>query len=247
MTDIFDVVVPVGPNDISVIHEQLEYTKKNIIGRRNIYIISNVVREDISGVIFVPESQFPFTMKSVQEIHGANSRNGWYLQQLLKLYAGFCIPGILTKYLVIDADTFFLRPTRFIENGLTLFNPATENHTPYFEHMRRLHPSLERDHTISGISHHMLFTTEYVKQLFDLVEGLHGKVFWKVFLEKVDVGMRHGSYSGASEYEIYFNYMNIYQPEAFQVRKLDWKNAGRLESDFSKMYDYVSVHWYART
>jgi hypothetical protein len=186
-------------------------------------------------------------MKSVQEIHGANSRNGWYLQQLLKLYAGFCIPGILTRYLVVDADTFFLRPTRFIENGLTLFNPATENHAPYFEHMYRLHPSLVRNHTISGISHHMLFTTEYVKELFNLVEVHHGESFWKVFLNQVDLGMRAGSYSGASEYELYFNFMNNVHPDAFQVRKLVWTNAGRLEHDHLRIYDYVSVHWYART
>jgi len=246
MDDIFDVVIPVGPNDISVIHNQLEYTKKHIVGCRNIYIISNDVRNDISGVIFIPESIFPFSKQSLAEIHGADVRNGWYLQQLLKLYAGFCISGILPRYLAIDADTFFLKPTRFVENGMTLFNPATENHRPYFDHMLRLHPSLGRNHTISGISHHMLFTTAYVKELFDIVEAHHKTVFWKAFLEQVDPNMRHGSYSGASEYEIYFNFMNNYHPNSFIVRQLHWTNAGRLEHELNKGYDYVSIHWYVR-
>ena len=243
---LFDVVIPVGPNDISVIHSQLEFTKKNIVGRRNIYLVSNVFREDIEGVIFIPESRFPFSLQSVAEVHGADPRNGWYLQQLLKLYAGFSIPGILPNYLVIDSDTFFLKPTTFMENGLVLFNPATEYHVPYFLHMKRLHPSLIKDHNVSGISHHMLFTTHYVKEMMDMVEQYHSKVFWKVFLEEVDPNIRHGMYnaSGASEYEMYFNFMNNTHPDAFTIRKLHWANAPKLELD--KHYDYVSVHWYGR-
>jgi flagellar biosynthesis/type III secretory pathway protein FliH len=36
----FDIVIPIGPDDIDQINDQLEYTTKNIIGYRNIYIIS---------------------------------------------------------------------------------------------------------------------------------------------------------------------------------------------------------------
>jgi hypothetical protein len=35
----FDIVIQVGPNDLNVIKDNLEY-KKNIIGYRNIYLIS---------------------------------------------------------------------------------------------------------------------------------------------------------------------------------------------------------------
>jgi L-rhamnose mutarotase len=249
MDDIFDVVIPVGPNDVSTIHKQLEYTKKNIIGRRNIYVVSNIVRNDISGVIFIPESIFPFSIKTVAEIHGTNSRNGWYLQQLLKLYAGFCIPGILPRYLVVDADTFFLNPTRFIDHGITLFNLdiTGQNHTPYFQHMLRLHPSLERNHTISGICHHMLFTTEYVKELFNIVETHHKKSFWQVFLEEVDSNWRHNDRSGASEYEMYFNFMNNYHADSCTIRRLYWANVSHFQPDIQKNYDYVSAHWHGIT
>jgi hypothetical protein len=36
----FDIVIPVGPNDIEQLKKQIVYTKKNIVGYRNIYIIS---------------------------------------------------------------------------------------------------------------------------------------------------------------------------------------------------------------
>ena len=108
----FDKFVPVGPNDLNVISHNLEY-KKNIIGYRNIYLIccDDLFIEDC---IMVKEDIFPFTIKTLENIFGKNPRNGWYLQQLLKLYAGNIIPDILNKYLVIDAGTCFLKPSIFL-------------------------------------------------------------------------------------------------------------------------------------
>ena len=51
--------------------------------------------------------------------------------------------------------------------------------------------------------------------------------------------------SGASEYEIYFNYMLKYNPDKIQIRKLNWKNTNKLNSN-NRNYDYISYHWYMR-
>ena len=39
MSNLYDIIIPIGPCDVSVINDQLEFTKKNIIGYRNIYLI----------------------------------------------------------------------------------------------------------------------------------------------------------------------------------------------------------------
>jgi hypothetical protein len=231
----FDLVIPVGPNDYEVFDKQIEYTKKNIVGYRNIYIVSPQ-KYDVSGCIFISEDMFPFSMKNVSEILGKSSRNGWYLQQLIKLYAGLVIPSILDTYLVIDCDTFFLKPTTFIEDGVCLFNTGTEYHRPYFVHMNKLHHSLSRQMNTSGICHHMIFETKYISKLFELVNG----EFWRVFLEMVDD--KQGS--GASEYEIYFNYMLKYYPSKIRIRNLKWHNTGNFEDQQNA--DYISYHWYMR-
>ena len=237
----FDIVIPVGPNDINQINKQLEYTRKNVIGYRNIYIVSYNPKIILDGCIIIDESIFPFTINDVAKYHGKHSRNGWYLQQLIKLYAGFVIPDILNTYLVIDSDTYFLKPTHFMENSKCLYNPGTEYHIPYFEHMKRLNNTFQRvDRSMSGISHHMIFETKYVKEIFDLVESEHGKTFWIVFLEKV-VDIYD---SGASEYEIYFNYMLWYNPDKIKIRKLNWRNVSDINQNFNQ--DYVSWHWYRR-
>ena len=56
--------------------------------------------------------------------------------------------------------------------------------------------------------------------LFNKVEEFHDEDFWKVFLSLVDLEQK----SGASEYEIYFNFIQIFYQNKFKVRKLKWEN-----------------------
>ena len=114
--NLFDVVVPIGPNDVKKVMDQMNYTKKNIVGYRNIYIVCYDPDVKIEGCISINENTFPFTIQTVVEKHGKSWRNGWYLQQLIKLYSGQVIPGILDRYLVLDSDTFFLKPIKFIKH-----------------------------------------------------------------------------------------------------------------------------------
>jgi hypothetical protein len=211
-----------------------------VIGYRNIYLICCDSTINIEGCITIDENIFPFHAEDFPKINKIIENLGWYLQQLLKLYAGIIIPNILEKYLVIDTDTFFLKPTNFIENGKCLYNYGIENHRAYFEHMKRLDQSLIKiDKQKSGICHHMIFETKYVKEMMDKIENIHNKNFYYIFLEKVNV-----SHSGASEYEIYFNYMLLNNFDKIKLRKLNWINTNKL--DFNNNYDYISYHWYKR-
>lgn len=49
---------------------------------------------------------------------------------------------------------------------------------------------------------------------------------------------------GASEYEIYFNYMFKVHLTKVSIRKLNWINYGTLIHGHN--FDYVSVHHYMR-
>lgn len=237
----FDIVIPVGPNDKSVIEEQIKYTQKNVIGYRNIYLICYDPSIKIHDCITIREDIFPFDIKTVAKYHGELQRNGWYLQQLLKLYAGKIIPDILDRYLVIDSDTFFLKPTTFIHDNKCLYNYGTEYHKPYFEHMKKLDNDLTKmDKNKSGICHHMIFEKKYINELMTRIEKNHNEIFYEVFLKNVTD--KKGS--GTSEYEIYFNYMLKYNPDKIQIRELNWKNTNKLETDSN--CDYISYHWYIR-
>lgn len=238
---LFDIVIPVGPNDKLIIDKQIKYTKKNIIGYRNIYLICYDPTIIIDGCITINENIFPFNIETVAKYHGKIKRNGWYLQQLLKLYAGKIIPDILDKYLVIDSDTFFLKPTTFVKYNKCLYNYGTEYHEPYFHHMDKLDKGLIKvDKNKSGICHHMIFETKYIDELIAKIEKNHNGLFYNVFLKEVI----DKSKSGASEYEIYFNYMLKYNRDKIQIRKLSWKNTNKLETYIN--LDYISYHHYLR-
>jgi len=255
--DKFDIVIPLGKNDISVIDKQLNYTIKNVIGFRYIYIIINScmmsnellitnIKKHIlktkTKIMIVKEDLYPFNINTVSSFHGESKRNGWYLQQLLKLYAGRVIPNILPRYLVIDTDTFILKPMSFMEGNICKYNYGTTYHEPYFVHMNKLHPSLKgMIQDMSGICHHMMFETKYINKLFDMIEKYHNDKFYNVFLDKVV----EYQLSGASEYEIYFNYMILKHPTKIIIRKLNWADVITLDNIDD--YDYVSYHWYRRS
>ena len=82
---LFDIVVCVGPNDNDIVEKVLPYTKKNVIGYRNIYLLCSNPNISIPGTITIDEKIFPFTKDDLVSMFGKNDRNGWYLQQLLKL------------------------------------------------------------------------------------------------------------------------------------------------------------------
>lgn len=234
----FDIVIPLGPNDMNHIDTMIHYTKQNIIGYRNIYIVSFDPTIQIDHCITIDETIFPFHKDTIKPyIHNPN-RSGWYLQQLIKLYASFVIDDILDDYLVIDADTFFLKPTTFFKDNKPLYNFGSEYHPPYFEHMKKLHPSLYPKFDGSGICHHMMFQKSKLMQLFKLIEDLHHQPFYISFLNF----LLPNEESGASEYEIYFNYIQLYHDDDIIIRPLTWNNC-----KFDPMidqFDYISDHWY---
>lgn len=242
----FDVVICVGANDEEMIHSVVPFSKKNIIGHRNIYLVCKNPLLTVADAITIDEKIFPFNIKDIAHIHGLRTRNGWYLQQLLKIYAGLVIPGILQKYLVIDCDTHFLKPTKFLtDDDKCIFTTGTEYHIPYFEHMNRLHPSLKKSHPLSGISHHTFFDRELVNSLINLVEDYHKSThhpFWQLYLELVQSD--HYDLSGAAENEIYFTYVYLYHRETMIIRQLNWINSPRLILNTNN--DFMSVHWWMR-
>ncbi len=251
----FDIVIPLGPNERKNIHKQIEYTKKNVIGYRNIYIVTNNFDNlQIDGCKVINENIFPFKMNDIGSYfisyNGKNNRNGWYLQQLIKLYASFVIEELLDDYLIIDADVFFLKPIYFNIDSKYLFTSSDENHEPYFKHMLKLHPSFNKQIKESGISHHMIFNRKFVQEMFNLVEDLHKKEFWVIFIEMVDEHKNHPIYiteSGASEYELYFNYMIQYHSDKILVRKLFWENKRHdYDINIPCNLDFISIYYWIK-
>ena len=240
-----DAIVCCHPKDFETVGACVQGLVENVKEVNTIHIIS---KEDprIPGTQWISESQFPFTYNDIAP-YTTPDRVGWYLQQLLKLYALFVIPAPVG--LLIDADTVVLNPTSFYQDGMWCYAYGTEYHIPYFEHMRRMHPLFQRVASVSGICHHMVVERARLEELFSLVETEHQKPFWRVFMDMTVVDTPVAVPSGASEYEMYFHYILRTHRDAYVVRPLRWKNSGhpeRMADDKAEGWNYVSYHAYMR-
>jgi len=248
----YDIVLVSCAKDFKLLPYCIRGIKQFVRGFRRIYMVTNVndlsIAQygflDANEVHIIDESNFKSINKPDITPHVRPDRTGWYYQQLLKLYASHYIPSLSEKYLVIDSDLVFLKPfVPFDDRGTPLYAFGDEHNKPYFTHMARMHPTLHRARDLSGICHHMMFDASMLQELFSIVEAHHQKPFWKAFLECVDPM----ELSGASEYEIYFNFMSIYHPNNMVLRALKWRNWWN-DSDshlcITGALDFIGLHSY---
>ncbi len=225
-----DVVIPCTDKDIPTLDLCIEGIRQNGRDVRRIIVVS--ARRLTDQAEWFDEKNYPFTpLDLAMEIYGderragafavKGSQLGWIYQQLLKLYASFTIPDISSDILILDADTIFLNPVSFRgPSGEGLYNPGSEYHLPYFEHMDRLIPGLKKLFPgYSGISHHMLFQRSVLEDLLHTIESIHQIDAWKAFCRCIDHRYLHCS--SMSEYEIYFNFV-FTRSDQMQIRPLKW-------------------------
>lgn len=254
-----DVVIPCIRKDMDTLEMCIEGIRANGQNIGRIIVVSDEKLTDKAE--WFDEKKFPFNQKDISlalfkgSLQGIaylstpGSRVGWYYQQLLKLYAPLTIPDISSNVLVLDADTIFLNPVSFIHpiSGGGLYNPGSEYHLGYFYHAARLSGNqiyrLNPDY--SGITHHMLFQRAVIVELLHEIENYHQQPFWKAFGECVDL---NELFVGASEYEIYFNYVFSKTPQVF-LRPLKWANIQKLKEIpqyKDQGYHFVSCHDWCR-
>lgn len=256
-----DVVIPVSPKESLTLEKAIEGVRENCPEVRRIILVSKTPPSDAAE--WFDESLFPFTKfdiavclkqgdieKAIEFLNAPKSRVGWYYQQLLKFYAPFVIPDISSNVLLVDSDTIFLNPVTFLtEEGAGLLNVGEENHEEYFNHARRLLPGFKKLFPeYSGITHHMLFQKVILEDLMSQVEEYHEMEFWQAFCLCVSPDQLTDKSSGASEYEIYFNYA-LARTDQIKIRPLLWDNIPYVENCFhykERGYHYVSCHDWLR-
>ena len=176
----------------------------------------------------------------MSDLQKFGSRSGWYLQQLLKIYAPIVLN--LDKFVIIDSDTIILIPIQFFERDQICFNVGTEYHIPYFEHITKV-ITLEKQINKSGICHLMPMKRSIVEDLISKVESTHNKPFWRVMIDNVHPN--HYAYSGMSEYELLFNFTLKFHSSECMIKELKWKNINN-KNQITPDIDYASNHWYMR-
>lgn len=259
-----DVVIPAVPKDLPTLDLAIDGIRRNGKNVRRIFVVS---REKLTNqAIWIDENTLPLPF-SKEDLYRelirpnenkrskawqkkkekARNHTGWYLQQLLKIYAPHFIPQLSNPYLVMDSDTIFLRPVSFTdEEGRLLLNPGKKHFSPYFRHGKKLISGWKRATKHSGISHHMIFDQDIWNDIIMRAEKKHQKPFWNAFMNCV--GKRGLTFSGASEYEIFTHHCFRFYPDRCRIRPLKWADVGDLDLEKYRRegYHYISSHGYLR-
>ena len=146
----YDVIIPVGPKDITFVPRVVSLLDRNLQDVDKIYIITNIKYFNILkcrlpfniNVYILDENQLIpdlnyAKLKIMLESRQQGLPVGWFFQQFLK-YA-FALSSYSNKYyLTWDADTLLLRKTVFFDKEKPLFTRKYEYNEEYFNTIYRL-------------------------------------------------------------------------------------------------------------
>jgi hypothetical protein len=245
-----DFIIPCHPKDFPSLRFSISGLK-NISRVNRIFVISQK-NPNIEGVVHVPEEMYDkyITRDKLEKIWSERNpfltyRAKWLYQQFLKLLSVRIITDLTESFVIVDADTIFLRDVSF-DTDKFYYCKAEEYHTPYLKPIRAL---FGFDNTIgfSCICHHMIFKKNKLTDMLTTIENKFGKDFVSAILSVIDFNEA----SCFSEWDTYANYMLLNYPELCQQRQLKWHDISFIPEqqqleNFKSDYDFVSCHAYRR-
>jgi len=179
-------------------------TKFSIISRQNDQLIDFCVENEC---VFVDElSILGYGVDRIKEINeqkinkeNLKGREGWLLQQLLKLgYDKFCEQE---HYLVVDTDTFILKPRVYKFGNTTVFEYIDEWHVPYQKAYYNL-MGFPFSSKKSLTAHNMFFEKSVLKDMKSHIENKHDLQWDEAYIMNAD----YSSVSFCSDYDTYGNF-----------------------------------------
>ncbi len=219
--EVIDVVIPCCPREFPLLRECVRGIRDNGIDIGRIIVVTERassceirrLTKKLDVEIFF-EELLPFTLEEV----------GHRLyRQLLNLYLFRIIPDLTKHVLILNPNTIFFSPYRFVtEGGKTLFMSTGSDDGGWFFHAQRLIPHFrENPFGFSSIHNFMVFRRDVIEKLFCEVETFHRMPFWRAYIYSVD-----SRYIFTSEWEIYFNYFLIRYPREFCWQTFLWEDRG---------------------
>lgn len=229
-----DAVVLTTGKDTRVFLRSIKSGLQHLVDVNKFYIIcpnpvelrKNLGPDASDRLVFVDEKSFPFNFTSVADvmvdaviqkglypISGGKSefersvygRLGWFLQQILKLYAGKICK--LDDFVLLDSDIIWFKDIKFIKEHVSSSSVPEQLVTPYskpyagnkyyYTASRQYHPAyiatlapisgvplydFDKKGVIfrSGITHHIVIVKSVLEDLIERSERKHGIPFWQV-------------------------------------------------------------------
>lgn len=249
-----EVLIPVGPRDQEVAPLALASVRRYLTNRLTHIAVAtphahlSAVRNLLPGVeIIADEDILSDELRRSIALAAPSGREGWLTQQFVEMV--YVTSAAKRPCLVWDADTIMVRPQTLMTGNVAALAISLEHHSPYFELIRRLLPTLPLPEWSSTVAHHMIMDPELLAGLFREIETrADGRPWWSAILSLVD----RLEQSCMAEYELYGQWVR--HRHADRVRLVGFRNVMLTRKSFSqgtaemlarsKRIDSISLHWW---
>lgn len=228
-----DVLIPAAEKDADVLPYAIDGVRRNVRHPiSSIYIVApqsariqTVCRK--KNCTYVDERALSeIDPDSIHAEVGGMDRSRWLYQQFLKWSGDSIVQN--AHYLIVDADTVFVRPQVFELNGRTVFNYSDEYWQPYFDLYARLMQEPVRS-PVSFTSHQMLIEIGLLRELKNRIQEIHGCNWHEAILRNLD----RNEMSGSSDYDTYGQY--VFAHHAKRVAIEYWFNLALSRKNFQSV------------
>lgn len=230
----YEIVIPVHWAALDVVTWGLKYIQRFLEPQRIILIGPAKMKDKLpvgEGVCFMDgntivggmsKESIASIIRQISPNKNADERAGWYFQQMIKLgYSKICQNA---SYLVWDADTVPLRKIQFFDKqkGKKIFLAGgSHHHMAYYKSISKLFgQDLFPSQEYTYVAHYMLFQNNIVLDMLNRIEAnnrIKGVEWWEKIMysiEKADIGE-----AGFSEFETYGEFVNLYYPTTYCMKK----------------------------
>ncbi len=230
----YDLIIPVALRDVPVLEKSLPYIKKNLTPKK-IVIISNLKAKGIienlhyDDVCFCDEnamiSNLTFdAVKVYLSKYNTEKSTGWYFQQFLKM--GYAMVSNSEYYMSWDSDTLPLTNIEMFKDDKVIFSLKKEYNKPYFDTIESL-LQLNKCIKQSFIAEHMMFKTEYMKELLNVIRNKDKNNEWFINILEA-IPKKFLCVSGFSEFETYGTYIYNYHHDDYLYKNIKAIRKGKM-------------------
>ncbi|OCT14359.1 hypothetical protein A8709_26435 [Paenibacillus pectinilyticus] len=250
MTKPIDVLIPAIDKDLGTLPHVIDAVRKFVKHPiREIIIVAPRTQRMLNlcsqkGCRFVHEDTvLPITKRDIHYQGKTWNRSGWLYQQLLKMNGDTICTS--KYYLVIDADTMFIRPHVFKIGNKTVYYCRNWSQGEYFNTYKKL-MGKSRSARLSFVTHYMLFEKSKIKQLKQVIESKHKKSWYSAIMKSMNTSKQFAF----SEFETYGNFLYSIKPDKMILKPAMNKSLNMRGphmspskiSSLSKLYRSISFH-----
>jgi hypothetical protein len=209
-----DIVIPLVEKDLEIVERTVKAAKSLVEHRiGNIYFIApeskkiRMVANKLGCKFVLEDTVLP--SKEIKKL------GGWFIQQFLKLNADNFVEN--EHYLVVDADTIFIRPVIFtMDDGTYLINAHWDASV-----IRKKTSSFilgnKKIFLYDFVCHHMLFSKKILKEMKTHIEKRFQKRWDLAILDLFEKEKNNKDFEpGFSEYDLYATYLTEFSDAKFR-------------------------------